>query len=129
MSDMTTPEFERDEAANATSPIGEDFAETEVLAAEIHDASEAGPDKTTTTAARPRTRWAGIVWGTVFAAVGLVTMLIVTSPDRRAGFGSWAATLTPGGFVVMGVLALGCLILVLGLLAAVRRLQRRRVAS
>lgn len=132
MSETTNPRFEDDETAQTAmlpdvftaDDVTDEFPSlTDSPPAEVADSPH---DSARSTA---RTRWAGIVWGTIFAAVGLATMLIVTSPDRRAGFGGWAASLTPGGFVVMGVLAFGCLILVLGLLAAVRRLQRRRVAS
>lgn len=119
MSDTTNPEFEtKDTAETAVLPdvfTADDVADESPLVAD--------------SVPRPRTRWAGIVWGTIFAAIALATALIVTSPERRDAFGGWLASLTPGGFVLVGVLAFGCLILVLGLLAAARRLQRRRVAS
>ena len=135
MSDTTRPEFETNEAAGT--------AETDVLPdlPTAGDVTEEFPSVTgslgpgsmeplrDSPGSTARVRWAGILWGTIFAAIGLATALIVTSPDRRDAFGGWLGTLTPGGFVLVGVLTLGCLILVLGLLAAVRRLQRRRVAS
>lgn len=76
--------------------------------------------------AGPRIRWAGIAWGTIFCAIGLTTMLIAGSPARRDGFGDWIGQLGVGGIVLVGVLALGILILILGILAVIRRAQTPR---
>lgn len=74
----------------------------------------------------PRIRWAGIVWGAIFSALALTVLVIITSPDRVDAFGSWVIALGPGGAVVTGVIALGALVLVVGVLAALRAAQRRR---
>lgn len=74
----------------------------------------------------PRTRWAAIIWGAVFSALAVTVLVMVASGEHRAAFADWANSLTVAGFTVVGVLALGCLVLLLGLLAAVRQFQRRR---
>jgi predicted outer membrane lipoprotein len=78
-----------------------------------------------TTIARPRVRGAGIVWGLLFAAFGVITALLLSDPQSRANFGAWTASLNPGGFAVVAALALGAFILVMGIIALVRRAQRR----
>ncbi|MCX7520733.1 hypothetical protein OSC27_00405 [Microbacterium sp. STN6] len=74
--------------------------------------------------ARPRTRWAGIIWGAVFSALALTVLITIASPEARGAFGDWLASLTIAGFVLVAVLGLGGLILLLGLLAGIRSLQR-----
>ena len=75
---------------------------------------------------RPRTRWAAIVWGLIIAGIAGTTLAIVSSPERRLAVSDWAATLTPGAFWILSVLVVGLLILVLAVLALIRRAQRSR---
>jgi uncharacterized integral membrane protein len=75
---------------------------------------------------RPRTRWAAIVWGLIIAGIALTTLVIVGSPERRLALADWAATLTPGAFWILSVLVVGVFILVLALLALIRRAQQGR---
>ncbi|NEN07863.1 hypothetical protein G3T36_18560 [Diaminobutyricibacter tongyongensis] len=74
---------------------------------------------------RPRTRWAAIVWGLIIAGIAATTLAIVGSPERRQAVSDWAATLTPGAFWILSVLVVGVFILVLAVLALIRRAQRR----
>ena len=82
----------------------------------------------TTTVPRhpPRTRWAAIVWGLIIAGIAATTLAIVGSPERRLALSDWASTLTPGAFWVLSALVLGVLILILAVLALIRRAQRAR---
>lgn len=75
---------------------------------------------------RPRTRWAAIVWGIIIAGIAATTLAIIGSPERRLAVSDWAATLTPGAFWILSVLVVGVFILVLAVLALIRRAQRRR---
>ena len=75
---------------------------------------------------RPRTRWAAIVWGLIIAGIAGTTLAIVSSPERRLAVSDWVATLTPGAFWILSVLVAGVLILVLAVLALIRRAQRKR---
>lgn len=84
------------------------------------------PNEASAVRTGPRTRWAGIIWGAVFSALAVTVLVTVGSGERRAAFGDWASSLTVAGFTLVVVLALGCLLLLLGLLAAVRQVQRRR---
>ena len=84
------------------------------------------PSEASAVRTAPRTRWAGIIWGAVFSALAVTVLVMVGSDERRAAFGVWASSLTVAGFTLVIVLALGCLLLLLGLLGAVRQVQRRR---
>ncbi len=77
---------------------------------------------------RPRTRWAAIVWGLIIAGIAATTLAIVGSPERRLALSDWLATLTPGAFWILLVLVVGVFILVLAVLALIRRAQLRRSA-
>jgi hypothetical protein len=75
--------------------------------------------------AHPRTRWAAIVWGLIIAGIAATILAIVGSPERRQVVSDWAATLTPGAFWILSALVVGAFILVLAVLALIRRAQRR----
>ena len=93
------------------------------------DASSAGAGAVAAHYGRPRTRWAAIVWGLIIAAIAATTLAIVGSPARRLALSDWASTLTPGAFWILSVLVVGVFILLLAVLALIRRAQRRRVAA
>ncbi len=103
---------------SATAPIetsaSGETAQTEVLGA--------GAARVST----PRTRWGAIVWGAIVAVVATVTLIVIGSPGRRLAVANWLADLTPGTVWIFAVLVVGVIILVLALLALVRRAQRRR---
>lgn len=79
-----------------------------------------------TSSARPRIRSGAIAWGLIVCGIAVTVLLVIGSPRSRAGFAHWLGALTPGGHVLIGVLALGGLILLWGLLGVIHRLQRRR---
>ncbi len=74
---------------------------------------------------RPRIRWAGIVWGLVFAGLAATLLWIVLEPARMELVADWWATLTPGGLILTVLLVLGGLLLVAGLSSLGRRSDRR----
>ncbi len=75
---------------------------------------------------RPRIRWSSLAWGLIAIIAAGWTLAIVGSPEARAGFVHWITGLGAGGWIVVGVLALGALILLQGVLALLRRTQRPR---
>ncbi|HEY0246771.1 MAG TPA: hypothetical protein VGC45_00790 [Gryllotalpicola sp.] len=79
------------------------------------------PNRTT-----PRVRWAGVVWGLLFALAGGLALWTMTGAERRAGFSGWVLSLNDGGWVLLSALALGGLLLVIGLIAGLRAATRRR---
>lgn len=72
---------------------------------------------------RPRTRWAGIVWGLVFVALAAAGIWASSDPDRLDGLAPWLGTLDPGAAVAYGLLVIGVLLLVGGLVGLLRRAQ------
>ena len=80
--------------------------------------------------AAPRVRWAGIVWGSVFALVAIAALWTLAEASRLAGIRDWLLTLSPAelhpGWVIgIVVLAGGLLLLILGGVALLRNLQLR----
>ena len=74
--------------------------------------------------ARPRIRWGAIVWGLIVCAIAAATLQVTRVAESREGFTLWLTRLTPGGIWLIVVLVTGGILLLLGLLAAVRRAQR-----
>jgi hypothetical protein len=74
---------------------------------------------------RPRIRFGAIVWGLIVCAAAATTFLIATDDSRRAAFGTWVTSLTPGTLGLLLMLVLGALLLLWGGLAAIRRSQER----
>jgi len=86
----------------------------------------AGPRATEAADLRgPRIRWAGVVWGALFCAFGIVVMSVLSTTANRIAFTSWVDGLGPGGGTLLGVAAVGALLVVLGVVAAAGRAQRR----
>lgn len=83
--------------------------------------SEAGTQSPTA----PRTRWASIIWGLVFAAVAVAGIWTLSVESRRDDLTTWIGTLTPGTLGGIALLAVGALVLVLGAIGLIRRAQRR----
>jgi hypothetical protein len=118
----------------ATKPLPEDAS----AAATAGPASAAGPDtaagpataawRTPGAAAwrTPRVRWAGVVWGALFAAFGIVTMIVVSTEANRQAYAAWADGLGPWGAGIVALVAVGALLLITGVLGAVRHAQRSR---
>ena len=78
------------------------------------------------TTASPRIRWGAIAWGFIVCALAVMTMVITGSPENRTAFVEWLGRLTPGTMWLMAVFVVGGFILLLGLLAALRRGGRAR---
>jgi len=74
----------------------------------------------------PRIRWAGIIWGLMFLAAGWFALWTLTAAARRSAFSGWILTLGDGGWMIVAAFALGGLLLVLGLIAALRAASRPR---
>lgn len=123
---LTSPPFEPD----ALTPV----PTTRALAApEQVTLVTAALPATDTTLPRPRTRWAGIVWGLVLAAIAAAGVWLLTDPARQAVATAWMLSLTPAAAVAYAVLAVGAFALVAGIVGLARRAQRgvdrRRAAS
>jgi len=98
------------------------FAETEVL--------DDTPIPTETTssdpdAARPRVRIGAVVWGLIVTIVAAVTTLTVLDPVRSAEFADWAGDVSGESIGLIALIAVGGLILLLGLVSLLRQAQRR----
>jgi CDP-diglyceride synthetase len=73
---------------------------------------------------RPRIRWAGIIWGLVFAVIAAIVLWIVLEPARMELVADWWATLTAAGLWLTVLLVLGGLLLVAGVSGLARRGDR-----
>lgn len=74
---------------------------------------------------RPRIRTGAVIWGLVLVAVAGVTLWTAAVPARRADALDNVATLSPLGWTVVIVVAVGALITLIALAAVIRRLQTR----
>lgn len=75
---------------------------------------------------RPRIRWGAIVWGLLVGTVAVATLAVTRTAASREDFALWLAQLTPDGIWLIVVLVAGGILLLLGLLAAIRRTQGPR---
>lgn len=76
----------------------------------------------------PRTRWAAIVWGLVFAALASGALSVVLSPQHRLELIEWVTRLQPTTLALYGALAIGVIVLLFGLVGLLRRAQRALAA-
>ena len=74
---------------------------------------------------RPHVRAGSIASGAIVVAVAALVLWVTSEPSRREAVTDWALTLTPGGAALVGVLVLGGFLLLGGVLAAIRRAQRK----
>ncbi|GAA5200168.1 hypothetical protein [Microbacterium jejuense] len=81
----------------------------------------------------PRTRWAGVVWGVVLAAIAALALWLLADAGRQAAVTDWMLTLSPAAAIAYSVLVVGAFALIAGIVGLVRRAQRagerRRAAS
>lgn len=82
-------------------------------------------DETTPTAPAPHVRAGAIVYGLITIAIGSGILWASAEPSRREAVADWVTSLTPQTAAIVGVLALGGILVLAGLLAGIRRLQRR----
>jgi len=80
---------------------------------------------TITTAPRPYVRAGSVAWGLILIAAASLVLWVTGDDARREAVAEWTRTLTPGTAVVVAVLVLGGILLLAGVLAAIRRVQRR----
>lgn len=73
----------------------------------------------------PRTRWAAIIWGAVFAAVAVMAIGLLADERRGDDVSEWILSLTPASITAMALLALGGIVLICGAIGLIRRGQRR----
>lgn len=73
---------------------------------------------------RPRTRWAGIVWGLAFAVLAGCGIWLASGEGRVDDLVAWVRTLSATTAIGYGVLAIGALLLVTGVVGLMRRAQR-----
>lgn len=104
------------------SPATAESAETVLLAA-TPALSEEPERERPATLPRPRTRWAAIVWGLVFAAVALAGIWLTSEAARLDAALVWVGGLDAGAAVGYGLLGVGALLLVGGLVGLLRRAQ------
>jgi hypothetical protein len=81
----------------------------------------------TTVLPRPRIRTGAVVWGLIVTAVGLGSLALLTSDERRQAVADWVLSLTPFGFFVVGIAALGAFIMVIAIVVLIRGAQRARI--
>ena len=77
-----------------------------------------------TSIARPRLRGAAIIWGLVFAALAGWALWILADAVRVAAARESLETVSPAALGAYGVLAVGALVVILGLIGLLRRAQR-----
>ena len=92
--------------------------------------SDPGTDVESREAPAPRIRWAGIVWGTVFALLAGTAVWTLAAASRITAVHEWLRTLSPtevhpGWVIGIVVLAGGVLLLILGGVALLRSAQLR----
>lgn len=90
-----------------------------------HSAETVSVSAAEAVARKPRVRSGAIAWGLIVLGIAISVLVTVSSPASRRGFAEWLGDLTPGSVAIIGVLALGVLILLLAALALIRRAQRR----
>lgn len=83
------------------------------------------PDTTTP----PRTRWAAIIWGLLFAAIAATALWMLADAGRRDAVADGLLTLTPTTILTILLLTVGVLLLVGGAAGLVRRAQRKLSAA
>lgn len=77
----------------------------------------------------PRTRWAAVIWGLLFAAISATVLWVTLDAGRRDAVADWVVSLSPPAIVAYLLLAAGAVALVGGLVGIARRIQRGRQRS
>lgn len=76
-----------------------------------------------TSPTRPRTRWAGIVWGAVFVALALAGIALTSHGGAFDDMAGWLLDIQLGAAIGYGLLAVGALVLIVGLVGLLRHAQ------
>jgi hypothetical protein len=77
----------------------------------------------------PRTRWAAIIWGVVFAAIAVSALVLLGDGERGEEVSDWILSLTPASITAMVLLALGAVVLICAATGLIRRVQRRAASA
>lgn len=77
----------------------------------------------------PRTRWAAIIWGLLFAAIAAGALWTLVDEGRRTALADGLVALTPTTILTIVLLSAGVLLLVGGAAGLVRRAQRTLAAA
>jgi len=86
------------------------------------------PTITETTTA-PRTRWAAIIWGLLFAGIAAAALSVLADAERRENVADALLTMTPTTITAIVLLTAGVLLLVGGAAGLIRRAQRKLAAT
>lgn len=84
---------------------------------------------TTEPTTAPRTRWAAIIWGLLFAAIAAVALGQLADATRRETIADALMTMTPTTITAIVLLTAGVLLLVGGAAGLIRRAQRKLAAA
>ncbi len=79
-------------------------------------------------AERPRTRWGGIIWGSVLAAVAVAGVWVTSGEGRLDELTAAVEQVSPATMAGYTALAVGALLAVTGLVGLLRRAQRAAAA-
>jgi predicted phage tail protein len=78
--------------------------------------------------ARPRVRWAGVVWGLAFATLAVASIVLTRSPDAYGGLIEWVTAISIPTLIATALLTAGAAILVAGIVGMLRHAQRSLAA-
>jgi hypothetical protein len=84
---------------------------------------------TTEPTTAPRTRWAAIIWGLLFATIAALALGQLADPSRRETIADALMTMTPTTITAIVLLTAGVLLLVGGAAGLIRRAQRKLAAA
>jgi len=119
-------------ASSATSsteaPTSSWFASGAGVPTAVPATAASSSASTTASMPRPRVRAGAIVWGVLVLAFAAAVLLIDGTDAGRSTFDRWQASLTPAGWAVTGIVALGVIVLLIAGTSAIRRAQRRAAA-
>lgn len=83
----------------------------------------------TETTTSPRTRWAAIIWGLLFAGIAAAALGVLADAERRENVADALLTMTPTTITAIVLLTAGVLLLVGGAAGLIRRAQRKLAAT
>lgn len=74
---------------------------------------------------RPRVRFGTISWGLIVGLGGSALLVLLLTPGARSELVQWVLTVHPHVVVLLALVAIGALLLLLGVLAVIRGQQLR----
>jgi len=113
--------------AGDVTPTTDDVTPTDVLPTEVlPPAAESVAHEPPAPLARPRVRWAGILWGLAFALIATYGLWVTAAPGAVDDLTARAVHLSPTTIAAGTLIALGTLALIAGLVGLLRHAQRAR---